>query len=82
METVKELREKNALSIRDLAHKSGVSPSTVERIESGLPVRPSTRRKIAKALHVKPLFIRWPSSLLTVPQTAGNTDEHSTSNLT
>ena len=59
MKTLKAIREDNALSIRDLAQAAGVSPSTIARIESGLPARPMNRRKIAKALHCKPQDINW-----------------------
>ena len=51
---LKEIREKKALSMRDLALKAGISPSTIVRIENGLPVRHITKRKIAKALGVEP----------------------------
>ena len=54
VKTLKEIREENALSIRDLALKAGVSPSTIVRIENGLPIRHISKRKIAKALHKKP----------------------------
>ena len=57
--TLKELREENAFSIRDLAVKAGVSPSTIARIESGLPARHISKRKIAKALKVSPKNIDW-----------------------
>ena len=43
--------------VRDLALKAGISPSTIVRIESGLPVRHITKRKIAKALGVEPSYI-------------------------
>ena len=54
MKTLKELREENGLSISDLALKAGVSPSTIARTESGLPIRNATKVKIAKALKVPP----------------------------
>jgi transcriptional regulator with XRE-family HTH domain len=40
------------LSIRDFAAKVGVSPITIEKIESGLPVTATTKSKIAKALEI------------------------------
>jgi len=59
VKTLKELREENALSIRDLAAKAGVSPSTIARIESGLPARHISKRAICKALKVRPQDIDW-----------------------
>ena len=52
MKTLKEIREEKALSIRDLALKAGVSPSTISRTENGLPIKNATKVKIAKALKV------------------------------
>ena len=54
VKTLKEIRLENALSIRDLATMAGVSPSTIARIESGLPARHITRRKISQALKMRP----------------------------
>ena len=59
MVTVKQrlrpLREKQALSQRDLAEKAGMAQATVNRLELGLQeARPSTLRKLAHALGVKP----------------------------
>jgi transcriptional regulator with XRE-family HTH domain len=52
---LKELRERAALSQEDLAMKSDVSRATIARLEAGArPARPSTRRKLAKALGVQP----------------------------
>lgn len=49
------LREKKALSRKDLADKSGVNESTIYRCERGLTkLRPSTIRKLARALGVEP----------------------------
>jgi len=53
MKTLKELRLENGLSIIDLATKAGVSFGTIVRIERGLPAKPVTKRKIAKALHLR-----------------------------
>jgi DNA-binding XRE family transcriptional regulator len=50
--TLKAIREENSLSIHDFAVKVGVSPSTIEKIESGLPVTATTKSKIAKALEL------------------------------
>ena len=54
MRTLKEIREQEALTVLTLARKAGVSPSTIARVDSGLPARHVTRRKIAKALKVSP----------------------------
>lgn len=52
---LKELRTRAALSQRDLAKLAGVAHTTIVRIEGGDPnVLPSTLRKLAKALHVRP----------------------------
>lgn len=51
-----EWRHRRALAIRDLAAKSGVGPSTINRIELGHQLaRPSTTRKLAEALGVDPM---------------------------
>ena len=59
MKTLKEIREEKALSIRDLALKAGVSPSTISRTENGLPIKNATKVKIAKALKVSPKEIEF-----------------------
>jgi len=52
---LKELRVRAALSQRDLAKAAGVAHTTIVRLEGGDPnVLPSTLRKLAKALRVKP----------------------------
>ena len=52
---LRDLRIRQALSQRDLAEASGVTQSTIVRLEQGDPnVRPSTLRKLARALGVKP----------------------------
>jgi transcriptional regulator with XRE-family HTH domain len=49
-----DLRRERGLTQADLAHKSGVSPGTISKIELGTHnPRPNTRRLICKAL-------RWP----------------------
>jgi transcriptional regulator with XRE-family HTH domain len=49
------LRERKALSQRDLARTAGVTQATLSRIESGgADARPSTARKLAVALGVPP----------------------------
>jgi DNA-binding XRE family transcriptional regulator len=50
---VKEIREELLMSKAELARKAGVSPLTVDRIESGLNCRMETKRKIILALGYK-----------------------------
>lgn len=51
---VKRLREQRALSLTDLAQKSGVNRITIHRIENGKQKpMPRTVRKLAEALQVK-----------------------------
>jgi len=59
MKTLKELREENAFSIRDLAAKAGVSPNTIARSEHGKVIRPISKRAICKALKLSPKDIDW-----------------------
>jgi len=55
MATLKELREKLYLSQEDLANKSQMTVSTINRLENGKQKpRFVTIRKLAKALKVKP----------------------------
>jgi DNA-binding XRE family transcriptional regulator len=58
MPTLKELRESRALAQRDLALIAGVAESTIVELEKRRrqPL-PSTRRKLARALKVRPLDI-------------------------
>lgn len=60
MLTLKELREKEYLSVGELSKKSGVSRTVIYDIESGkhAPIR-RTVRALAKALGVKPEEIQW-----------------------
>ena len=52
---LRALREQAALSQEGLAKESGVSRATIADLEAGKrPARPSTRRKLAKALGVTP----------------------------
>lgn len=52
---LQRIREVQALSRRDLANRSGVDESTIYRSEHGITkLRPSTIRKLAKALGVRP----------------------------
>jgi len=60
MTTVKQLRIKQFLSQEDLAKKSGMTVSTINRLENGKQKpRFATIRKLAKALNVKPENIKW-----------------------
>jgi len=47
---VKKLREERLLSKAELARKAGLSPLTIDRVESGMPCRMDTKRKIILAL--------------------------------
>ncbi len=52
---LRELRERAALSQEDLAKQSGVSRATIADLEGEKrPARPSTRRKLAEALGIRP----------------------------
>ena len=54
-----DLRLHQALSQEDLAKLSGVDRTTIIRLEGGEPnPRPSTIRKLARALRVKPTELR------------------------
>jgi len=58
MLTLKQLREKHYLSQEDLARKSEMTVSTINRLEKGKQKpRLATIRKLAKALRVKPEYI-------------------------
>ncbi len=56
MERLRELRRRRVLTLRELEAVSGVSYATVWRLESGraTEARPSTIRKLARALGVEP----------------------------
>lgn len=47
---VKKIREAMLMCKAELARKAGVSPLTIDRIESGYPCRVDTKRKIILAL--------------------------------
>ena len=54
MDRLAELRESQALTLRDLAERSGVDANTINQVELGhRKPRPSTLRKLAKALNVE-----------------------------
>ncbi len=62
MEAKKSLKEWRLLkqySRIDLAKEAGVSPTTINSIESGKASTPRSKRKIAKALGVEPSVIEW-----------------------
>lgn len=48
--SVKEIREKLLMSKAELARKAGVSPLTIDRLESGKACRVETKRKVILAL--------------------------------
>ena len=47
---VREYREKLLMSKAELARKAGLSALTIDRVESGMPCRMDTKRKILLAL--------------------------------
>ena len=62
MPTLRELREEQFLTQEELHVEAGVGRTTIIRIEAGQPgrFRPSTIKKLAKALKVKPQEIDLP----------------------
>jgi transcriptional regulator with XRE-family HTH domain len=61
VERLRELREERALSMRELAARSGVAHQTIYRLEHGQSnAQPRTVRHLAEALGVEPreLLIR------------------------
>lgn len=50
---VKKLREEVLISKAELARKAGLSPLTIDRLESGMSCRMDTKRKIILALGLK-----------------------------
>jgi DNA-binding XRE family transcriptional regulator len=50
---VRDIREAQLMSKAELARKAGLSPVTIDRIESGEACRMSTKRKIILALGLK-----------------------------
>jgi DNA-binding XRE family transcriptional regulator len=53
IQALKKYREANLISKSELARKAGLSPQTIERVESGGPCRMDTLRKIVLALGIK-----------------------------
>ena len=55
VEKLKALRSEQVLTLRELAEEAGVSKDTIWRLENGHSgAYPSTIRKLAKALGVRP----------------------------
>lgn len=54
MNNVKQWREKNNLTQKELAEKSGVSLRTIQRIEAGSPLKGFTLNAIAMTLETSP----------------------------
>lgn len=52
---VRRLRQAAMMSKAELARRAGVSPLTIDRVESGCPCRMDTKRKILEALGLTPL---------------------------
>lgn len=55
---LRQLRQEAGYSIRDLAERAFVSPSTVVRIEAGKVAQFRTIRRLAEALALKPSDLR------------------------
>jgi transcriptional regulator with XRE-family HTH domain len=54
-ERVRELREEEGMSRRDLAATAGISPTTLRRVEDNRgPVSLTSARKVGRALDVNP----------------------------
>lgn len=51
---VRRLRQRAMMSKAELARRAGVSPLTIDRVESGCPCRMDTKRKILEALGILP----------------------------
>ncbi len=51
---VKRLRQAAMMSKAELARRAGVSPLTIDRVESGCPCRMDTKRKVLEALGLAP----------------------------
>ena len=63
MATLRQLREKAVLTQAELARLADVTPSTVSDLEANKrKARPSTVRRLAKALRVKPSAIEFDSA--------------------
>lgn len=51
--SVRKLREERLMSKAELARKAGLSPLTIDRVESGMDCRMDTKRKIILAMGFK-----------------------------
>jgi ribosome-binding protein aMBF1 (putative translation factor) len=51
---VRRLRQAAMMSKAELARRAGVSPLTIDRVESGCPCRKVTKRKTLEALGLQP----------------------------
>ncbi len=51
---LRRYREEQAMTQRQLSHKSGVTQATIVHAEKGGDARPTTVRKLADALGVEP----------------------------
>lgn len=54
LKKLRRLRERAALTQAELAAKAGLTRLSIIRIEAGQPARPTTTRRLARALGVKP----------------------------
>ena len=61
--TLQELRGRYGLSLEDIARITGVARTTVERIDTGKPVKPDEAMKVRLSLTLA-LSIPLPSSVL------------------
>jgi transcriptional regulator with XRE-family HTH domain len=56
---LREQRERNILTLQELSELSGIHYTTISKLEAGVATaRPSTVRKLAKALGVTPQYLR------------------------
>ncbi len=64
--TLRQLRLKKVLSIKELAEIAGVAPGTIQRIEEGgsKTLHLATIRKLSAALEVEPTAVAWPGDPL------------------
>ena len=51
---LRTIRERAALTQRELAASAGTTQATIARLERGEEGRPTTARKLARALRVRP----------------------------
>ena len=57
---LRALRERAALSQRELAQRAGTTQTTISRLEQGYDARPTTTRRLARALRVQPADLMGP----------------------